>query len=315
MPVGGVAVTDDSKWVAVGILGAREKGEGGVMLYASATPPPLGSQISWVWKEHPCRKVAFSPDGRWLAAATDTAGRVLLWDMAEKKEAAWEGLESRGPVGAVAFSPDGKLFAAALNWWSKPTDQPVIRVWEVAGGGGKLLHDLSAGHGPAGQLSFSPDGNLLAAALNAAFGMTTSRPTRQVVFWDVRENRIRTEAVMTPGVEVGPHVAHARKGRRLVVARADLIDFYPDALPTENYPQANPRREAMALAVSHDGKLAAAALNGIHLYDAATGKPRGKPMDRHTGPTYSLAFTADGRFLLSTGTNDKCVRFWKAPAE
>ena len=108
--------------------------------------------------------------------------------------------------------------------------------------------------------------------------------------------------------------AFARKAKTLVVTRSDLIDFYPGGDITEDCTQANPKRETMALAVSFDGKLAAAALDGIVLYDTATGKQRAK-RSRHTGTTLSLAFTADGRFVLSTGASDKCVRFWKVPAE
>jgi serine/threonine protein kinase/WD40 repeat protein len=314
-PAGAVAVSDDSKWVAVGLLGAPEKSEGGVMLFDTATPPPLGSQIWWRWKEHPCRTVAFSPDGRWLAAATETAGRVLVWDMADKKEADWDGLDAKAPVGAVAFSPDGKLFAAALNWWSKPTDQPLVRVWEIANGRGKLLHDLQPGYAPAAGLSFSANSKVLAVAVGSGFGMEAPRAKQIVTLWDVRENRPREGPVFTPGVEVGPHAAFARRAKTLVVTRRDLIDFYPGGDITEDCTQANPKRETMALAVSPDGKLAAAALNGIVLYDTATGNPRGKPLDRHTGATVSMAFTADGRFLLSTGLGDKCVRFWKVPGE
>jgi WD40 repeat protein len=53
--------------------------------------------------------VAFSPDGHWLATASDKAARI--WDVTGGKQ---ERAFSHGdPVLAVAFSPDGHRLARA----------------------------------------------------------------------------------------------------------------------------------------------------------------------------------------------------------
>ncbi|MBF9069229.1 WD40 repeat domain-containing serine/threonine protein kinase [Streptacidiphilus fuscans] len=55
--------------------------------------------------------VAFSPDGRTLAAATPFSGSIRLWDVASRKPLAPLTCPS-GMVGQLAFSPDGRLLAS-----------------------------------------------------------------------------------------------------------------------------------------------------------------------------------------------------------
>ncbi len=99
--------------------------------------------------------VAFSPDGRILAAAGPDDSAVHLWDLTPRGELRI----LRGPadpgdpsgrsegVVAVAFSPDGKTLAAVSRYrWAsnvRPTgrgdgDVRMVRIWEVATGATRL---------------------------------------------------------------------------------------------------------------------------------------------------------------------------------
>ncbi len=71
-------------------------------------------------KEGNVQSVAFSPDGKTIAAgyggSRGDGGGVVLWDAAARKRLADEPLAVKeGDVGSVAFSPDGKTLAAGYG--------------------------------------------------------------------------------------------------------------------------------------------------------------------------------------------------------
>jgi hypothetical protein len=93
--------------------------------------------------------VAFAPDGRTLAAATER-GTVLLWETTT-------GEERRRFTGGscVCYSPDGRLLACGST-------QGTIHLWDVATG--REVRVLSGHRGAITALAFQADGRLLASA-------------------------------------------------------------------------------------------------------------------------------------------------------
>ena len=86
-------------------------------------------------KEGNVKSVAFSPDGKTIAAGCSingsSGGGVVLWDVAGASDWRTKPLPvEEGDVKSVAFSPDGKTIAAGYG---------------IGVGGGVVLWDVAAG--------------------------------------------------------------------------------------------------------------------------------------------------------------------------
>src|SRR5262249_20142267 len=99
------------------------------------------------------RALAFSLDGRWLAAGT-RMGKLCRWDTAAAKPQAvvWDGQAGAKSIDCVTFAPDGSQLISAnahgmMRW--EPAQQ-----WK-----GSVLHK-----GGTWQAAFTPDGSVLALA-------------------------------------------------------------------------------------------------------------------------------------------------------
>jgi WD40 repeat protein len=111
--------------------------------YAHSTQPvPLG-----------VKAVAFSPDGKLLAATTgqpEDAGTVTVWDVATQK-VMWSH-QGKAGIPAVAFAPDGHT--VAVGSYDK-----TAKIFEAATGKERFTLDHPA---EVRGVAFSPDGKLLA---------------------------------------------------------------------------------------------------------------------------------------------------------
>lgn len=98
--------------------------------------------------------VAFSPDGKQLAAGTPQLGRVTLWDVESGQITGALEVGDKSDMHDIEYSPDGKLMVGGGTGYS-------VGVWEVTSG--KLVDQLPLNNGIYG-LTFSPDGKILALA-------------------------------------------------------------------------------------------------------------------------------------------------------
>jgi WD40 repeat protein len=103
--------------------------------------------------------VAFSPDGRTLTA-TSAGGAIQMWDVTGEAAPVPAPSAPADSLRSVTFGPDGRLVAAAS------AGQNGVWLWNAATGG--LVTIAGSQFGPAVDVSFSPDGALLATGGDTA---------------------------------------------------------------------------------------------------------------------------------------------------
>jgi WD40 repeat protein len=147
--------------------------DGTIQLWDTATRQQIGSPLTVPGGQ--VISVAFSPDGRTLAAGS-AEGTVRLWDVAGRRQIG-SPLRPLGKVNevlSVAFSPDGKTLASG--------DQDgTVRLWDVAGRRQQIGSPLTGPLGEVNSVTFSPDGKTLAAGSAEGVARLWDLATRQQI--------------------------------------------------------------------------------------------------------------------------------------
>lgn len=241
------------------------------------------------WRAHSSivRALDFSLDGRFLASGCVDA-TLKLWVM----PAAQLRTELPGhlaEITSVRFNPRGDLLASYDH-------NGVLRLWAVHQGAAKTTLRSSTPR-VWGSLSFSPDGQLLAAG-----GL--------LQLFELSSGHLEAESVAhLQGVK---KVAVSRDGRLLASAGYDqtvaLWDL-PDLEPTGE--RLRHPHDVRAVDFSPDGRwLASGCQDGIvRLWRVAGGRLEAE-LRGHKGYVRALAFSPDGKLLASVSYDDDAVRLW-----
>ena len=240
------------------------------------------------------RGVAFSPDGRLLAAASDEGSfdpPAWLWDPATGK--CLHTLTGHtDTVWGVAFSPDGRLLATVSG-------DKTARLWDPATG--QCLRTLTGHIGPVRGVAFSPpDGQLLATAAYETVGL-----------WDPATGKQLRALTSHTGWVFG--VAFSPDGRLLATVSGDKTARLWDPAtgqclrtltghggPVRGVAFSPP--DGQLLATGGDDKT-------VRVWDPVTGECL-RTFSGHIGPVRGVAFCPPDGQLLATAAGDDTVRLW-----
>src|SRR5262249_53971364 len=247
---------------------------------------------------YPVEQVVVSPDGRTLASrAAMREPEFRLWELSSGKPLrAYPGWSA-----GLAFAPDGQtLFSAGerISAWETGTGKEVSRFKSAPRG----VYFASRG--------VSADGRVLAAGDRqgraSLWGLSTGKALRQL--------QVHPVYVDPDGETSSPAViplAFSPDGRALIFGNDYDQITIASAVTGTRLHQFKNRCTLRALALSPDGKTLASTgpsnAQVIHLWELATGKERLQIGDKRDS-FYSVAFSADGKTLISGG--QQTIRFW-----
>jgi len=223
------------------------------------------------------------PDGGFATGGED--GRILVWPPGGREPSLAIQAHDQ-PVAALALAPDGLTLGSA-GWDGR------VRLWALDG---TALGQFEGHQGPVNGLAFRADGGLVSAGYDATLR-----------FWP----QDGAPATLVQFAAPLNHVAVAPDGE-LVVAGADGRVHFLDAAGEELASLEVSPTPVIALALAADGALLAA--GGVRGSVAVIERASRAIVANLVGPgvpVWSLAFTPDGREIL-TGGNDRLVRRWDA---
>ncbi|WP_157535083.1 nSTAND1 domain-containing NTPase [Nocardia inohanensis] len=237
-------------------------------------------------------RIAFAPDGRTVAALTDT--RLVLWNVSDPRTPVVTAIRELNEAqrdasqGRIVFSPNGRTLALALGSGDAATGN--TQLWDVTDPAHPAIVTAAlAVSGPTKAIAFSPDGATL--AVGSGYSSIDGEGKRAAIqLWDTAQPR---QAQLLSTFETGDNSIAA-------------MEFAPagDALASTGNRTAglwnvldpgSPRRSIDKLPT---------ALSDCHF---------GTVSARCTGGPKALAFASDGRQLVTGGLSGE-LYVWSLPA-
>ncbi|KAG2498300.1 hypothetical protein HYH03_003561 [Edaphochlamys debaryana] len=255
--------------------------------------------------------VAWSPDGRTLAAATRAADErapavVRVWDM-EGYECVQELEGHRGGISCVAFSSDGRALASGSG-----VAPGAVRLWEMGPPSTDPKPLQGQAHARVSCIAYSPDSRTLAAGCEG----------NVVRLWEADSGFLRETVEAPVDVPDKSAAAVAWRGPGALVIGSALGSSRLWSMDSRDYRNVFKGVPAACLALSPDGSRLAAGCGKsrtVRLVDIASGMlvaELKEPSKSGEGPgsqgVAGLAWSQDGSVLAVACVGFSGVRLWKA---
>ena len=267
---------------------------------ATSAPAPAPASASKS-ASHPVSALAFSPDGKKLAASIYP--KTIIWDTESGKELVV--LENAPPsLSCLAFSADGKLIAGGIG--------NTINVWSAESG--KVEKTLSGHSASVKGVGFSADGKTLVSSAGLYNG---SSSIAEVWLWDVDAgNKGNKTGEIKAGQGMITCMAMSPDHKIIATGSMDGSVSIRDLAQKSEIAKVKPGSNITCLVFSPDGKtLAVANSQGVIFFfeHAAHGSDAWKEKNKIEGDEDlildSLAYWPDGKSLAGAG-NDKTIKIW-----
>jgi WD40 repeat protein len=248
-------------------------------------------------RERTVRSLAFAPDGQTLASGSEGAGDLILWDISSGR--AMKTIESgQIEVRSLAFARDGRTLAAGGA-------DGTVKLWNVATG---CEESRLQGHSD-GVLSvaFSPDGKTLASA--SAWGKYGGA----VQLWDMTAKPVKSRRRLRGSATV----AFSPDSKTLAMGKFNPpgdVTLFDVATGQKRIVHNTNSAGVLCLAYSPDGKTLAIANadRTVKLWEPESGRERSYA--HHDGVQW-VAFTRDGKTVVSASPREGAVKFWDIVAK
>ena len=303
------ALSPDHKLLAAAFYGK----DGPVCFWETKTGKKLRT---FQGSDYAVRDMAFSPDGRLLALASQNALRV--WEVSTAKEL-WQLPIDGNQLFGISFSPDSRILAGGLIF--------MVRMWDAATG--REISPTPEHRQGIGFVALSPDGRTVITEGQSVGGVPGSggpgEDAPSLRYWQATTGM----ALLQPpgqGRRFPPLAALSADGRTFAGWGKDhslqLWDVTSGKelhrLPIDGEPEfwaISPNGTHLLVGGKERNRELEKRIVRFRVWDVSTGKPLGEPVQAHQGTVWSVAFSPDGTQFATVGSTDRTIRLWEVATQ